>query len=181
MTQTARTIAEILALAADNTSQRISPLDLRDVIATLQVKFGGLLVVDGDEAATVITNTTDYFDLAGTFTLSTPAEQFDQSAGNGLLTYTGQPDIAAVLMGQTSLIAASATQTCEVRLEKNGADVVRTAAESIVLSTGAVNAALLGITSLSNGDTVNLAVRNTTDSVNVTANEAHFLAIGIAT
>ena len=180
MTQTARSIAQILALTADNSSQQISPEDLRDAIVTLQVKYGGLFVTTGDEAATVITNTTDYFDLAGTYTLDVNGAQFDQSAGNGLLTYIGAPDIVAVLIGQTSCIAASGTQVCKIRFEKNGADIVGSDAESIVLSTGAVNAVELGIVTLSTGDSVGLAIRNTTAGVNVTGNEIHFIALGFA-
>ena len=180
MTQTARTIAQILALYPDNTTQQISPQDGRDMIVTLQAKYGSLFVAEGDEVATVIANTTDFFDLAGTYTLGGNGLQFDQSAGNGLLTYTGAPDIVVLIVAQTSLIAASGTQTCDIIIEKNGVEVAGSKAESIVLSTGAVNASELGLTALSQGDTINLAIRNTTAAVNVTANEAHFVVVGFA-
>ena len=133
MTQTARSIAQILALTADNSSQQISPEDLRDAIVTLQMKYGGLFVTPPDTAATVFTDTTSFFPLAGTYTLDNNGDQFDQSAGNGLLTYIGTPDIVAVLIGQTSCIAASGTQVCKIRFEKNGVAVVGSTAESLSL------------------------------------------------
>ena len=180
MTQTARSIAQILALTADNSSQQISPEDLRDAIVTLQIKYGGLFVAAGDTAATVISNTTDFVPLAGTYTLDANGLNFDQSDGNGLLTYTGAPDIVVLISAQASVIAASGTQVCKIRFDKNGAAVTGSVAETVVLSTGAVNAVNHTLVQVSTGDSFGLAIRNTTAAVNITGNEVHFLAIGFA-
>ncbi|MFB3106534.1 MAG: hypothetical protein ACE1ZA_16650, partial [Pseudomonadales bacterium] len=85
MVDTSRTIAAMQTLLPDNTTRAISPQDARDMLVSLQIKYGEIFVTTS--AATSITNTTDFFDIAGTYTLG-ENEQFDMNT-NGQLRYTG--------------------------------------------------------------------------------------------
>lgn len=178
MADTARTIAALKALWADNLTGDISPQDGRDLIDTLRVKYGELYIADGDEAATTISNTTSYFDLAGAFTLG-QAFEFDESAGNGQLTYTGGPTIIVAIIVTASLVAASGTNVCHLRIEKDGVDIGGGDSESIVITT-AIHSSLIGITPMATGESLTVAIRNETGAVNVTANECHIICLGIA-
>ncbi|MDZ7742982.1 MAG: hypothetical protein U5Q03_14920 [Bacteroidota bacterium] len=177
MTQTARTIAEILALAPNDTTRDISPRDLRDIIATLQVKYGELYITAS--AATTISDTTNFFDLAGTWMLG-EAEQFNETGGNGRLTYVGTPTIEVFVWGMASINSAGTGDTAYMRLEKNGADLPGSESVEFEVGTAILEFTAFGILEMATDDYVNLAVRNETDTDDLTATLGHMVAVGIA-
>ena len=178
MVDTARSISAIKALLADNTSGAISAQDLRDTVETLQLNYGELYT--SATAATTIANTDDYVDLAGTWTLG-EARNFDESSANGRLTYTGTPEIEVFVFCIASITSAGNNDVVHLRLEKNG-NAVTSSDATQKLATGADVASMtsLGLTSMSAGDYIVAAVRNETATNNLTAENAHILAIGLA-
>lgn len=179
MADTARSIAALKALLADNSTGAISAQDLRDAVETLQINYGELYV--SSSSATTVSDTSSYFDVAGTWSLG-EARNFDESAGNGQLTYTGTPDVATVVFGQASVTVAGNNDVVHLRIEKNGSSVAGSNATQ-KLATGADVATMVvfGIVGLSNGDVLTLAVRNETAADDVTASGAHLVAVGMAT
>lgn len=178
MADTARSISAIKALLADNSTGQISAQDLRDTVETLQLNYGELYTSATE--ATVIPDTDTYVDLAGTWTLG-QARNFDESSANGRLTYTGTPDIEVILFCVASLTSAGNNDVVHLRLEKNGTAV--TSSDSTQkLATGADVATLvsIGLSGVSNGDWITAAVRNETADDNITAQNAHLIAVGVA-
>ena len=172
MADTARSLAAIQALFADNSAGAISPQDLRDAVETLATKYGEIYV--SSSSATSITDTTSYFDIAGTWTLG-QAKQFDENT-NGQLRYTGTPDVEAMVKGSVSVTVAGNNDIVHLEIRKNGQDVTGSDA-TLKLATGAdvQSFSVLGVVSLSTNDYITLAVRNETATDNITAVEAHLV------
>lgn len=178
MADTARSISAIKTLLADNSTGAISAQDIRDTVETLQINYGELYTSSG--AATTIAATDTFYDVAGTWTLG-QARNFDESAGNGQLTYTGTPDIEVIVFGVASLTSAGNNDVVHIRLAVDGSAV--TSSDSTQkLATGADVGTLtsIGITSLSTGEAITMQVRNETATDNLTAQNAHLIVIGVA-
>lgn len=177
MADTARSLSAIKALLADNTTGGISPQDLRDTVETLTLTYGELYNSSG--TATTISDTTSYFDIAGTWTLG-QAAGFDENT-NGQLRYTGTPDIEVVTIGVASLTSAGNNDIVHLRLENSGT-VITSSDSTQKLATGADVATLvsIGMTSMSTNDYITMAVRNETATDDLTASNAHLIVVGFA-
>ena len=182
---TQRSMADILALLADNVSGDISEEDLRDAVESLRPRFGKMAVQAAGSAAITISDTTSYFEAtAPTWTLSGPAtsspaaKDFDMNE-NGRLRYTGTVPIVANVTMSVAVTSASSNQVIYYRLGKNGS----TSANSEMhrkIGTGADVGALAigGIFELDTNDYLSLFLRNTTGANNVTIEVAQLQAVG---
>ena len=178
MVDTARSITALKALLADNTTGAISAQDLRDAVETLQLNYGELYT--SATAETSIANTSDYVDLAGTWTLG-EARNFDESSANGRLTYIGTPDIEVLVFCIASLTSAGNNDVVHLRLEKTGTAVTSSdATQKLAVGNDVASMTSLGLTSMSTGDYINAAVRNETSTNNLTAQNSHLMLIGLA-
>lgn len=177
MVDVSRTIAAMQTLLPDNTTRAISPQDARDMLVSLQIKYGEIFVTTS--AATSITNTTDFFDIAGTYTLG-ENEQFDMNT-NGQLRYTGTPSITVFVLVTLSLTVVGSNQLLHIQARLNEVNIPGADADSFV-STGADVGvvSLVGVTPMATNEHLELAVRNETSTNNVTGVEAHVVAIGVA-
>lgn len=177
MVDTPRTIAALQTLLPDNTTRAISPQDARDMLVSVQIKYGEIFI--STSAATSITNTTDFFEVAGTYTLG-QNELFDMNT-NGQLRYTGTPSIEVFVFGTLSLTVAGNNQLIHIQLQKNEASIGGADADSFI-STGADVGvvSIVGVTGMDTNDHVEIAVRNETSTANITGAEGHVVAIGVA-
>lgn len=177
MADTPRTIPEIQTLLADNSAGAISPQDHRDELVSLQIKYGEIHI--STPAATTIANTTDFVDVAGTYTLG-ENQQFDMNT-NGQLRYTGTPTIEVFVVGTLSITVAGNNNVIHTELRLTGVDIAGADADRFV-STGADvgSVAVVGIVSMATNDHLTLAVRNATATDNVTGTEGHIVAVGVA-
>jgi len=170
MADTQRSVAEILALMGDNITGNISPQDIRDQIISMRPTHAQLYVAVADAAAISIADTTSYFECtAPAWTLSSGAYSWDESSGNGELTYTGAADVTAFVSVTISFTTASNNQVVHWRIGKNG---VPDGASEQLRKTG-TGADVGSITvheevSMSTNDYVSLFVRNDTSTANVT-------------
>jgi len=171
MADTQRSLAALLVLLADNATGDISPQDVRDMLVSLQPRGGDIAVLAADRAAVTIADTTNYVEVtAPVWTLDADSHaDWDESGGNGRLTYLGVADVTVQAAGHVSMTAAANNQVIHFRLMKNGT----TAASSEVqrkVGTGAdVGAAAMSETfQMSTGDYLSLAVRNATSTASVT-------------
>lgn len=177
MADTERTISALQTLLANNNTKQISPQDQRDVLVSLAVKYGEIYI--STPAATTISNTTGYFDVAGTYTLG-EAKQFDMNT-NGQLRYTGTPTIEVFIFGELSATVAGTNDVIHLEFRKNGVDIAGSdAMTKLAIGTDVQGLTIFGITSMATNDYLTLAVRNETATDNITGQEGHILAVGVA-
>lgn len=158
------------ALLADNVSGDISPQDIRDGFKSYRSYAGQLYVAAADAAAVTIPDTTNYVECsAPVWTELASDAVFDESDGNGRLTYVGAAAVMVHLACTISFTCVSNNQVLHFRLAKNGTTVA--ASEVIVkIGTGADarSTAIHLVTSMAPGDHISLWVRNETSAADVT-------------
>ncbi len=179
MTQTQRSVAQIYALLADNITEDISPQDHRDSLETWRVGHGQIYVPAAASAAIVIANNTDYFEAtAPAWTLSAGGVFFDESAGNGRLTYIGVADVMLHLACTISMTSGVNAQVTHWRLGKNAVtDGAAEVQRRIGTGSAVGSTALHLIESMSQGDYVSLWVRNSTAANDITLEVANLQAV----
>ena len=116
MADTARTKTALAALFADNTSQQISPQDLRDFLETMSPSFGGYYF--STPAATTCTDASTFYKAAGT-TTETNSNRVTVATTNRL-TYTGTPTIHVHIAASVSFTTSGTNDVIAVALAKNG-------------------------------------------------------------
>ena len=161
MAETQRTSSEIYTLLANNTTGAISPTDLRDAFATWRPGHGQIYVAAAAAAAISFSDSTSYVEVTGpAWTLSSGAHLFDESGGNGRLTYTGA-DVSVHVAASISMTASNNNQITHWRIGKTGTD---DAASEIQRKIGTAadggSTAMHLITTLSTNDYLSLFVRN---------------------
>lgn len=170
MAQTQRSTSEIYTLLADNVTGNISPQDIRDAFASWRMGHGQIYVPATAAAAITIANTTDYVECtAPVWTLSAGGHLFDESAGNGRLTYTGLATSYMHIAYSYSMTTASNNQVTHFRIGKNGitdeaSEVQRKVGTGADVGAGACHL----VTSMSTGDYLSVWVRNSTSASDVT-------------
>ncbi len=179
MADTQRTVASILALLADNTTGDVSQQDLRDSFVSWRNGWGLLSVPAASAAAITISDTSSYFEAtAPAYSLASGAQWFDESGGNGRLTYTGTPDVTAVVIAVISQTSASSNQVFHWRIGKNATSDATTEIQRKQGTGSDVGAlGLVGIFTLSTNDYVSLMVKNATTASNVTIEVCTLAAI----
>jgi len=120
MAQTQRSIAQVYALLADNVTEDISPQDLRDALETWLPGHGSIYVEAGDADTVTIPNDTDYVECTNpVWTLHGDNHNFDESDGNGRLTYIGVADVIAHITATFSMTSGNNGQVTHWRLGIN--------------------------------------------------------------
>ena len=171
MAQTQNTVSGVWTLLADNTTGAISPRDLRDALETWRPRHGQIYVAAADAGDITIDDSTNYFEAtAMTWTLSSGAHEFDESDGNGRLTYTGAQDIMCHIACTISMTTGgSNNQVLHFRLGKNGTtDAASEVQRKVGTGTDVGSTAMHLIASLSTGDHISLFAKNATSTGNVT-------------
>jgi hypothetical protein len=183
MADTQKTVAQVLTSLADNVSGAISPQDLRDAFVTWRPGHGQLYVSTADAAAITIPDTVNYVECtAPVWSLSPAGYLFDESAGNGRLTYTGVVPVFVMTACAVSMSSASANQESRWRLGVNG--VTDAASETIrFISTGSDigSTSTHLMVSLNAGDYVSLFVRNASAANNLIIESASVQILSMPT
>ena len=171
MVDTARSLAALLVLLADNVSQDISPQDVRDLLVSLTQAHGGLAITT--PAETSITNA-DWTPIAGVWDINPLTDSGFVEAGNGQLQYTGTPTRIASAFGTISPSVPVKDKEFEFAIAKNGTplnDAIVGRWFTVIDTPGSV--AVQALTNLATGDYLTLMVRCITDFTNVTADYAN--------
>ena len=166
MPDTQRTVAAVLALLADNSSGDITPQDIRDAFVSWQPGHGQISVPASASAAcygATLPNTTAFHEVTNpVWYLSTGGRWFDESDGNGRLTYTGAEDVHAHIVASISFSGA-ANDTTRWRLGINGTTDVAGEMVRKVGSGGDVGSSAFHLMAmLSPGDHISLWIKNDT-------------------
>ena len=112
-------LTELLNQLPDNNENLITPHDVRDIIGTLTAQYGRLVVLPG-AGFTYPGNAGMWDELTqDDWTLDGIPVGFDESAGNGRLTYTGaRPVLANVTLNMSAL--SEGKETISFRMGVNG-------------------------------------------------------------
>ena len=168
MADTQRTVSAIYTLLADNAVGAISAQDLRDGLETMRCGYGQLYVAADSEITP--SNTTDYTECtAGTWTLGADAHWFDESGGNGRLTYTGAAAVVCLCIAAFSMTAGGNNQVSHWKLGKSGTTAAASEIDrKIGTGTDVGSASTMLLTSLANGNYLSLWGRNETSTATLT-------------
>lgn len=174
MAQTQRTLDQIYALLADNTTGAISPQDLRDAVATLSPGGADMYVVTPVETSIAAVNT--WSPDASVYTFGFGVHW--SMPTNGRMTYNGASQRACYLHAALSFTAAANNKLVEVGFLHNGA-IVASSAITRRVGTGA-DVGAMSIVAIDPvvvaGDYFQVAVRNLTDNTNITIERCNFIA-----
>jgi hypothetical protein len=183
MADTQRSVSAILALLTDNSNGQISEQDIRDAFVSWRNGHGQIYVAAGDAAAITISDTSSYFEATNpTWTLSSGAHFFDESGGDGRLTYTGIVPLVMHVACTISMTSGSNNQVTHWRIGKTGTtDEASEVQRKIGTGADVGSTALHLVTTLSTGDYLSLWVRNATGSNNVTLEVANIQAMTMPT
>ncbi len=183
MADTQRTVSAVLALLADNTSGNISPQDLRDGMVSWRNAHGQIFIAAADAAAVTISDTTSYFEVTTpVWTESSGLHLFDESGGNGRLTYTGTVPTVVHVACSISFTSGSNNQVTHWRIGLTGTtDPASEAQRKIMTGTDVGSTALHLVTTMSTNDYLSLWVRNASGSNNVTVEVANLQCMSMPT
>lgn len=175
MADTERTLAELLAICADNTTGDISPQDLRDVIISLSLDYGECYLTM--PAATAIAQAQTFIKLAGA-TVEGSLADFTMPASNRLQ-HIGALVHKSRVEACVSLISAANNQEIRIAIAKNGVVVPSSVQHHFIASGADVSSTNLQcIVELAMNDFVEVWVANWTSASNVTAVALNMLATG---
>ncbi|MCP4307698.1 MAG: hypothetical protein GY788_23055 [bacterium] len=178
MADTYRSFADLLVLFADNTTQDISPQDLRDFVESMKQSEGGCYISASD--TTSIGSSDEWTLVAGT-TTQTSLYRFTHNGANRL-TYIGSPDVHCHVTATMGMTASGNSKIFEFGIAKNGSINEPSVIPRKIGNGADVGAAAVATdVTLTTGDYVELYVRNTTDSTNVTFENAYMSATGTLT
>lgn len=176
MAQTQRTVAQIWTRLADNTSAGISPEDVRDGFESWRPRHGQIYVAAADAAAVTIGDTINYVEVTQPVWTFAAGDQyeFDESAGNGRLTYTGTQPIMCHIACSFSFTTANNQRLIHGRLGVSGTTNPASEAQRWASNAADVGSTAMHlVAALSNGDYVSMFVRNSSQADNVTIQVAN--------
>lgn len=166
MAQTQRLLSTIFDLLADNTTQLISPADLRDAIETLRNGHGEISVTS--PGATTVAAVDTWYAAAGTFALTSPNHNWTLENGNQL-TYGGNSKRLCHIAMSFSMTCASSSQVLGVAVGKNGSVITPSIIRRKIGTGSDVGAAAAhAFIEVEAGDYLQALVLNETSAANIT-------------
>lgn len=173
MTDTPRSVTDLIALFADNTAGDISPQDARDLIESLANGHGEIYV--SAAGATTLADTSTWVEVAGTYTLTASARNWAM-ATNARLNYTGTAARDALATAMISVTSPSNNQVIEWAIALNGTPVTSSVIQRKIGTGADVGAlAVQAQVEVSPTDYVCVMVRNITSAANVTAEKMNLV------
>jgi len=167
MAQTRRTLAQIWSLLADNTSEAISPTDHRDGLYTL-LTMAAAYYFD-TPAQTSISGSGTPTLVSGATTALYTGDDWTISATNRA-TYTGTPTMLVVAVSAVSMTAAASSKDTSWYFAKSGVAITGSRSQrKIGTGTDVGSTIVVGITTVTTGQYIELFCANDSDTVNLTA------------
>lgn len=186
MADTQRSKSDIATLLADNTTQAISPQDVRDFMESLHFSFGSMYFSSSAETTISVANT--FYKAAGT-TTDVNLHRFSGKtalAVDNRLKYTGTPDVHIHGACSFSVSVASGTnKLVEVGIwhwddsAASGSILAHSIIETNQTTTAVQSSASHFDLVMSTNDYIELHVSNETDTVNVTVQYGYLFMLGM--
>lgn len=184
MADTPRTLAQLLALAPDNTSGLISPQDLRDMLVSLYPSRGQFELATGGATATTFSGANVYTSVKGTTQIDTTVcTTCVTMPGNGQLAFTKAVEQVALVNATLEVLPSANNQRYTFTFAVNGTPKANLAYTAYYGNLGGNPAAvfLSGLVRIAAGDVLSVVVRNDTDTHALTAQTFTVSAIGVIT
>lgn len=167
MADTARTIADLLVLFADNASGDISEQDCRDLIVTFVTTFGSMYM-ENNATATTIAALGTWHKVAGTTTEGPAQVEFTMPANNRL-TYSDTITRHTHILGFATITCGSNNQVGEMAIHKNGTIIPGSTVGFKCLSAGdPITVPLLAETGMAPTDYIEAFILNATAANDMT-------------
>lgn len=180
MAQTQRTLAQLLANLPDNTAGLVDPVHIRDIVATIQPGHAELTVTT--PAATVLSDTTTWTEVAGTWALSANnSSTWEQVGSTAELRYTGPQARVLHIAASLSFTVAGSNDVVELGIGLNGTLIPGSDIERKIGTGSDVGAAALhALVAVSTNDDVEILVRNVTAADNITLTTGNLFVMDMA-
>ncbi len=183
MADVQRSVSAILTLFADNSSGQISEQDTRDALVSWRNGHGQIYVADADSATITITTQSVAVEITEpVWTESADLHFFDESGGNGRLTYTGIVPLVVHVANTVSFSSVGNNKHTNWYLALNG---VKDEAATSHMKTGTggdeISTAMHLVVLMSPDDYLSVWVANDTDSTNLTLISANLQAMTMPT
>jgi hypothetical protein len=186
MADTVRTGSYLLASVFQDgqADGSITAQDMRDLVVSVRPPYGRISMTGlPNTSATTISNTTDYFTVAGTTALASMVHDFDQPS-SGRLRYTGTVEKHMHIACSISYKAAAANQSILFQLvhyDASAATAIPLTSSRIgdLIGTSTETTAIHADAMLDTNDYLYLTVRNSTGSNNVTVEYFYIFAMGM--
>mgnify|MGYP003340169554 FL=1 len=177
MAETKRTLSTVLLNLADNTTQQISPEDIRDAIVTATIDHGDIYIVGQSETSIPVINT--WYTVAGTWSLSMGLDWAMDV--NGQLKYTGPAARMCHAGVSLSFTTDSGNQVLKWGVARNGL-IIPASIQSVKNGGGSdiSSTALHLMVNMATDDYLTLEVQNTTSATGVTVEFGNMFAVGSA-
>jgi hypothetical protein len=184
MAQTQKTLSAIYALLADNATGAISAQDLRDAFESWRMSHGQIYIPPVNATETAIVSADVYVEVtapAWSLTTGAASHNFDESDGNGRLTYTGaEPVTVHCALSYSIELSSGTNQYIAVSMGVNGTPDTSSEQRRKVGISGDLGAGAAHlITTLNNGDYLSMFAKNETSTANVVITNANLQAIGM--
>lgn len=177
MADTARTIAALLTLFADNTTGAISEQDTRDLIVSMPPSLGGMYA-EANATATTLAVLNTWYKVLGTTTVYPDLVDFTMPASNRL-TFGGATTRHIRLVGALAIESVSANQEGEISVYKNGVIVPGSTQGFKCLVIGnPTTVPLVTQLNMAPTDYIELYIRNITGANNMTVTYMNLSAEG---
>jgi hypothetical protein len=180
MAQTQRSLAELFALLADNSTGAIDPADLRDVVETLRNGVGEISITAASPVVVTVQNTWQENSEA-TWAASANLLNWAMTV-NGRLYYTGPSErmchIAATLEVD---LTSGGPGVAQMAIAKNGT-VITTSITQQTIDTGVTHeaTAIHAYTMAETGDYLSIMVRNTSATADIGIDFAQLFVMDMA-
>lgn len=176
MVDTVKTVTQLQALLADNTSGDISPQDVRDFLVSCAPPYGAMSRLVAAATAVAVPGT--YYKAAGTTVLGN-ASNFDMPVDNRLR-YTGAASKHMHIVVSASFTTAGVNNIIGLKVAKNGV-LLDDSIQRRKVGTGSDigSTAVHADAQLVTNDYLELWLTNETDTDAVTIDELYFFANGM--
>ena len=182
MADTQRTYAQVLGLLADNLAGDISAQDIRDAFVSWRMPMGQIWLPDGSGVAIACTTNTEWYEVNGSaWTSSSFGEGFDESAGEGRLTYVGTVPIMVHAAFSVSFTSSDTNAVVKWRLGVDGTTQPAGEAQRLISSgaTDVGSTALHLVTMMDPGQYLSAFAQCENNSKTVTPVVANVQAVGM--
>ena len=177
MADTQRSLAEIVALFADNTAGDISAQDIRDFVASIINPHRGLVV--SVQAATTIAAINTWYKAAGTTIESAPTGHLMTLVGSNRIRYDGPSMRHMHIAANVSILVGNNNQTIDIGIAKNGTVLPGYASRKVGTGTDVGSVAVHADVAMSDTDYIELWVRNQTSTATITLASAYLFTMGM--
>lgn len=179
MPDTMQSMTNLLANFPASDSIMMDAQDIRNLITSMRPGYGQLYIAEADAATVTLTGSGTFDEVdEPAWTLDGGGYLFDESDGNGQLTYTGAADVMALVVAHISMTAVGDADIMHLRIGVDGTTDAASEVEFLqVLGATRYTATTSLLTPLSQNEYVSLWLANESATDNATALSASIKAI----